>query len=349
MKKLVFFLVICFLIVFPKGGFKIGDVPITWGFIIFFFLVPFGLIHIYKNRGLVFHLSMERKWALLLCLPFIGYSMVVLVFGTIETSFGFVVSYILNILLMPIILLFVYGRVIDQPDFRLYFNRNFPTAIRIVAIFGLLLFFQRIFTGELFEIPYLTVNGSDAGEVDMKNNLRGGNIMKLISTYNNGNIYGVCMLILMPLYMSLEKKSIFKLLFVLSLLLTLSRTVWVGLIVYGLIDLLKNWNTIRGFVLLTLIALIIFVGVPIVLELIEVDVGFLLDKKLGGRLHQLQSLDISIIGNGILTDILEIVYASIFKIFGLIGLIFFLLYLASPILISIISIWNSPSWYISKI
>jgi len=57
------------------------------------------------------------------------------------------------------------------------------------------------------EIPYFTINAADVGEVADKYNQR-GNIMKLISTYNNGNIFGVCTLMFFPLFYYNTQKSI---------------------------------------------------------------------------------------------------------------------------------------------
>ncbi|MCK4632346.1 MAG: hypothetical protein KAT79_03695, partial [candidate division Zixibacteria bacterium] len=106
-------------------------------------------------------------------------------------------------------------------------------GLLLIAVYGIFLFIYRLVTGDWIEIPFLTVNYGDLGGLDYKHINRGG-IFKLISTYNNGNIYGICVLMLLPLYERLEKKGWKVWIVKASLLLTLSRTVWIGLVVYEL-------------------------------------------------------------------------------------------------------------------
>ena len=81
----------------------------------------------------------------------------------------------------------------------------YAVAVLFVSAYGIFLFFYKLGTGSFIEIPYLTVNAGDLGELEGKSIDRGG-IFKLISTYNNGNVYGISILILLPLYAHLEKR-----------------------------------------------------------------------------------------------------------------------------------------------
>lgn len=258
--------------------------------------------------------------------------MFILVLGSYE-SLGFLFSYILSMLLMPILFLFIYGKTIDAPRFDQVFSKTLINCLRFVTVFGLILFMQKILTGKSLEIPYLTVNIDDLGGLDEKYNLR-GDIMKYTSTYNNGNILGICLLIFMPIYFSVEKKYVFKIIFLASLALTLSRTVWFGMLLFGLLSSLKNIKTKKGIFILIFSGVSVVIFVPLLLKLINVDTSFLFDANLGGRLDQLSVLsNLTLFGDGEFNGIAEIIYTSILQEFGIIGLILFIPYLLSPLII----------------
>ena len=101
-------------------------------------------------------------------------------------------------------------------------------------------------TGKMIEIPYLTVNIADYGLDENKYNLRFGFLMKLVSTYSNGNVYGAATVILLPLFDQIESKKAFRALVRVALFLTLSRTAWFALIFDML---LTSWPALRKTVL----------------------------------------------------------------------------------------------------
>jgi len=118
-------------------------------------------------------------------------------------------------------------------------------CVFVVALYGLALFLYFSLTGKIFEIPYLTINGSE-GEVllNKKNNIR-GDYMKLVATYNNGNVYGIATLILYPLYRLLEDRQWRVWILRIALVLTLSRTVWFGLFVADICHRSGCWSRAR--------------------------------------------------------------------------------------------------------
>src|SRR5690606_34127372 len=122
-------------------------------------------------------------------------------------------------------------------------------AVLLVSAYGIFLFFYKLATDSFIEIPYLTVNAGDVGELEGKSIDRGG-VFKLISTYNNGNVYGISLLMLLPLYTFLEKRLSSVLTVKASLVLTLSRTVWAGLVVYEVLSRLyvrrPTWKTVAA-------------------------------------------------------------------------------------------------------
>lgn len=248
-------------------------------------------------------------------------------------SFGFVLSFVLSVILMPLIFLFFFNKYIDRNYFEGVFNPVFKNSIRFVSIFGIIVFFIKIRTGKEIEIPFLTVNIDDVGTLAGKYNSR-GTISKLISTYNNGNIYGISLIILLPLYLEREKFLIFKGLLILSLILTLSRTVWAGLLIFMIVYFITKLNSVKGWIVILGSLIFIVVAGPIILNAMGVNLDFLFDKTLGGRAQSLNVLnDISMFGSLIYKGVSEIVYVSILDTFGFLGLLFFIIYLLSPVVI----------------
>lgn len=107
---------------------------------------------------------------------------------------------------------------------------------------------QALFGIGSVDIPGITVNYSDyrsnpSGWWLDKNNAV-GDASKMVSTYQNGNLFGVTIILLFPIALSSEKKMLGKMffwvLFVLSVLLSGSRTVYLGLI------LLVVYYAVRG-------------------------------------------------------------------------------------------------------
>ncbi len=330
--RMTIFLLCVFLIAFPKGGFKLGTIPVTWGYILLFMTCFASFFFMWQN-GFKIYLPKARASVLLLTLPFQCYGFFILMFST-ASSLGFLLSAIISLLVMPLLFLLVLNNYMDRPDFKARFIPMFRAMVLFVAAFGLLLFFYRIKTGVVIEIPYLSANIDDAGTLDTeKNNMR-GDLAKLISTYNNGNIYGVCILMFLPLYMESEKKLYKRIIVVLSLVLTLSRTVWLGVIIYFLLNFSKEFLKAKTWLYLGLAVLVIGICGPIILHAMDKDVSFLFDKNLGGRANQLAILDnLTFWGDFQFNALAEIVYLSILRNFGIVGLVLFLLYIAAPVIV----------------
>ena len=325
LKRIYIKLILIFLIIFPKGGFKIGDIPITWGYLLLLFSIPLcllkGLKYINRNRFRVF----------ILTLPFIIYSSILLILRFNSDNLGFTLSFCLSILFLPFIFLILYSKILDSKIFNDIFPFILLWGIRIVIVFGLFLFLYKKYFNQTFEIPYLTVNIDD--DMEQKNNNRQG-ITKLYSTYNNGNIYGICMHIITPLYLMHEKKNIFKVLFLLTLFLTLSRTIWIGVLIEYIFFFINSFLRRKNIFLTIISGLALISGFPYLLSFMNKDVNFIMDKDLGGRLYLFDILNnISLFGSGSFRGISEIVYLSIIQTFGLVGFILFLLYLFAPIII----------------
>jgi hypothetical protein len=338
-------LLLVFLVLFPKGGFKLASIPITWGYLLLIFISGLAFLGLLKER--LRKISKKRFYVFLLIVPFQAMSIACLIFNG-WTQIGFTISFVISLILIPFFFIVVLGSYIDRIELKFIFNL-LRHIIFIISIYGIILFFYRSFSGSFFEIPYLTVNADDLGLLDEKHIDRGG-VFKLISTYNNGNIYGNCVLMLLPLYSLLEKSRTKMLLVKASLFLTLARTIWIGLLLYEVMSsFLFNLNYIdtsnlKKFSLeklkiffKTFIILILFVAsVSFSLSLFNADISFIFDSKLGGREDQLASLiNMSFLPYKSFDTIAEIVYLSILNQFGVLGLFLFILEMISPLIISL--------------
>ncbi len=220
------FLVV-FLVLFPKGGFKVGAVPITWGYMFLLLtLPPIALVRI-----LALPLRVPRR--VLIVMVMLVPMQIIFLYAWIVcgvSNLGYTISLLGSFIGLPITLLLIY------PPFLIYvdgdrLSKYLRWCVLLAALWGILLFFTHPITHKFIEIPYLTVNAGDYGNLEYTKNISRGLFFKLISTYNNGNLYGVCTLMLMPLYDLMEpirwRRNVIKV----ALLLSLSRTVWAGLVI----------------------------------------------------------------------------------------------------------------------
>lgn len=327
-QKAIAVFLISFLLIFPKGGIKVAGVPVTWGYLALAAVVFPFLLDMFAGRGGA--LTRVRLFPVALLVPF----QMVVVLGLLlngSATMGFSISLVATFFFLPLVSLLVIGLYLDRTDldFVLGWVRF---GMLTVAVYGIFLFFFKLQTGRFIEIPYLTVNAGDVGGLEDKYIDRGG-IFKLISTYNNGNIYGVSMLVLLPLYTWLERSTIKISVVKLSLLLTLSRTVWAGLIVYEIVHrLYVRRVTFRTALILLGSLLFVAAGVWYALNLLGLGAAFLFDRNLGGRFGQLLYLETATVLPRLpFGGIGEIVYLSVLHNFGLIGLATFLVGMVSPL------------------
>jgi len=330
-----------FLILFPKGGFKVGPIPLTWGYgivgIALTFGVPFWLIgSSYKVRraGLGVFLCLVPLQALFL------YSLLV---NGVE-NFGFALSDIVGFFLLPFAFLVIFPRFL--PTIRM--ERLLVLArwlIFLAAIYGIFLFVWRLTTGKYIEIPFLTVNIDDLGTLDSKYNSRPDGLFKLISTYNNGNQYGVATLLLLPLYDAFEHSRLRKLLVRAALMLTLSRSVWIGLVLNEAIDIFRYmWRDLRSSSRLSVrystffrfgrlgLLLILVLGMTFLFS----GVSFLFDSSLGGRTAYLDNVGaLTFLPSAPVAQFGEIIYLSAVIMLGWSGFAAVSLLFCSPLILAI--------------
>ncbi|MEI6242481.1 MAG: hypothetical protein WCP39_03645 [Chlamydiota bacterium] len=322
--KIAIFLLVLFLLFFPKGGFKIVDIPLTWGYM---FLGLFSLFSFFRN---FYRISKDHLYAFLATIPF----QVIYLYTLINNGFsilGFVFALVLSFTYLPIVFFLLFSSQLEKLDLP-FFYRLLKKGMLFVAIYGIFLFFYKQITLKFIEIPFLTVNFNDMGHLEEKH-IDKGLVFKLISTYNNGNLYGIYMLMLLPLYTYLENSQWKKLIVRLALILTLSRTVWIGLLLHEILySIFIAKNKKSSFWLSSLLFLGFFFLIP---WYFKFSSNFLMGKNLGGRIDSFIGIsDISFLSTQPFFVIDEIVYLGIGKNFGIFGLITFLFAMTMPLLLA---------------
>jgi hypothetical protein len=323
----VAFLLVLFLVAFPKGGVKVGEVPITWGYLALAIpLLAFagGLLN-----GAPLRVTRVRLLPLAALVPFQFLVWTSLMINGFDGA-GFTVSLLVTFFVLPVTFLLAIGLPLEGMDLDrvLRWVRN---AMLFAAAYGIALFGYVLATGEFVEIPLLTSNLADFGTLGDKHNNRGG-IWKLISTYNNGNLYGVSILLLLPVFSQVERRPWARGIVKLSLLLTLSRTVWIGLVLWEVLErLYVSRLSVRR--LLGLVVALAAAGAAIVTALVvllEREISFLFARDLGGREGLELLADATILPSQPFTTLPEIVYFGVIQEFGMVGLLFFLIAMAAP-------------------
>ncbi len=336
-----------FNVLVPKGGLQGGGVPLTWGYMLIALFTLFAL----PGAILTSATQPVSTWSIFAAsIPF----QATLLYATAMykiTLPGYAVSQATSFGLLPIVFLLCFGRYWSICDQKLVY-RTLAACIFGAAVYGIFLFFWRIKMGYFIEIPYVTVNASDIGLTGtIKENGR-GSIYKLISSYANGNIYGVTTLMLLPLYDEIEKPRRWRSILVrLALALTLSRTVWLCLILSQIIkpvvEALQRFPKLTfSWRLLFQMFLVVPVSGLVVVALwaMNADLSFLFDPTLGGRAPQLEALrDLSFLPTQAPGGISEIVYLGILSDFGVLGLLTFMLMLFSPLIFAIVRphVWRN--------
>lgn len=313
-------LLFLFLMIFPKGGVKYQNVPITWGYFLFTLI---GGILMFRPR---FFCSKTKVLAFVFLIPFQLISLITLLInGTIAP--GLLASFLFSFFLIPFFCLMIFSESIDLlplSTIELFLKKS----MLFVALYGLVIFVVHGITGYILEIPFLTVNYHDVGNLATKCNSRAF-LLKLFSTYNNGNIFGISLLIFLPVYCYWEKRFFPQFCVKLALLLTLSRTVWIGLLLNEILFDILIYKQIRKALLKTgiIISLILtclhFLGFPLY---------FMFNKNLGGRAFQLDILQTSsLFSDRPFSGILEISYLGVLDQFGYVGLFTYVVGLFFPL------------------
>lgn len=239
---------IFFNIWFPKAGIKIGEIPLTIGNILFaitfilwlFVKVKTGSFRNYKINSII----------VLGILYFIfKYIIVYASKGTILNSIG----YIIPLMIYPLIF-FVVSDMVDNDLKMEKIIKCIVWGFFFLSIYSIV---QYIVGIDKCCIPGLTVNYSDYANWGKYWYLHKSNGVtvesaKIVSTYQNGNLYGINTLLIYPLvynYLKNKKSKLFipsLILFVVCVFLSLSRACWLGIILFIFMEILMEREKTRA-------------------------------------------------------------------------------------------------------
>ena len=244
LNSLFFLVCMTFIFAFPKAGTKISGIPVYISIfitLIFLFYSSFRSLFLVKNL-LIFY-------ALVLILII---SAQIVYFGNFDIG-PYYLSYLIPMFSPFLLYLFNERRAVD-------YIKYFPLSFWIVSLYGLS---QKIFGDYSVVVPGLTANFYDAsqeGFLALKNNMIWGfNYLKLTSTYQNGNLFGVNYLLITWVYVAyrryvgLPNTGVIFLSFVVSVL-TASASVMIGFVFALMLYSIKYTsikNLKRGVLLLT--------------------------------------------------------------------------------------------------
>ncbi|REG98926.1 hypothetical protein [Flavobacterium aquicola] len=341
-REYLFLIAVILIILIPKGGFKLAGIPITWGYLYLGFLFLLSVVLLFNKRK--FLVSSKHFYCYLATLPFVLYFSINLLLRGYDGSFGNLIAFYVSFAFLPLSFL-LFSPFLKKIDV-VFLDKLICKAVFFVSLYGLLLFTFKQITGHYIEIPYITVNSGDLGTLEGKYNMR-GSLYKLISTYNNGNIFGVCILLLFPIFHKENKSNLKLAVVILALLLTLSRTVWLGLLFYFI--LIYRDKIFKLIKIYAFLGFVFFLFATLLMNKYfqyKSFSGFILDSNLGGRINQIrQFTGLSFFGSQTFDFIEEIVYLSIFKQFGIVGLLLFCISFFFPIYIAL-STKNNNYYYL---
>lgn len=249
---------------FPKAGIKLGGLPLTVGNV--FFAITFALWIFIKLKNKTIRTQVAIGSTIILGILYfaIKYTIVYATYNSLTLLAG----YIIPLFVYPLIFFVVYDSIK---------NRNQLEKIIKVIVYGFFFLciyaiLQSIVGIENCDIPGLTVNLTDYrkdGELWYMAKANGMNTenVKIVGTYQNGNLFGISLIVIYPLvyYYYIEHKKnrtlIFSLiLFIITVFLTLSRACWLGIVLFitfGVV--LERESTKQSFIrkTITIIACIV--------------------------------------------------------------------------------------------
>lgn len=312
-------------IAIPKSGIAVAGVPLNGIYLLLSLSIPIFLVKFLvggKTVGGGYDVYM------LLLLPFWMLFFTITLINGIAKPPAYV-GYVMSLIMVPLFF-YLWSRNLS-PEHLQYLLQVMVKCIRFAIVFGLFLFLYKIASGQYFSIPMLTTTLGAEKTLEARMNDRGG-IYKFFSTYNNGNIYAVCMIMLLPVYSVIEKSRKWVLLLMLTIMLTLSRTAWALLLAYCMFEYLvfNKAISVKKLIVICASLCVVVPGIIALLGLMGKDISFLFDSGLGGRAGYLNYFfDARFVSDTPLYWSYEIPYVSVAEFVGLIGLLPFLMYFSN--------------------
>ena len=212
---------------FPKAGIKLSEIPITVGSVLFGMTIIIWLLVCIHKKSIKID-----KTAILIAIMGIYFIFKYLLTNNLT---GNSLTYIVSLSVYPVIYI-VCKQYSHSNRFNELLRKIVVYGFFFITIYALL---QFIFGISNVSIPGLTVNYSDYIEHGAKWYMTKSNgttesAVKIVSTYQNGNLFGVNLLLIFPFAFLLLGKTnknkmmyISLMLFIICVALSLSRTCWV--------------------------------------------------------------------------------------------------------------------------
>ena len=239
----LFLLLIVFNVLFPKGGVKLSGIPLTIGNVVLMLALMYTIVYrgfknITKSENFIF--------------IFIGYWIIrfILVFVINDKfSFSALVGYFVPLCVYPLVYFFIV-RYVDRWDVLNNIIRLIHISIWCVLFYSII---QFIFEIGFTAIPFLTVNYSDWVEAPnswwLEKHNGVGSVSKIVSTYQNGNLLGANLLLFCPFVCytihSNNLRNVFLFLSLFVVFLAGSRSMYVAIIIY-IIYKIFNHNVLKN-------------------------------------------------------------------------------------------------------
>jgi hypothetical protein len=279
-------------VAFPKGGIKYLGIPITWAdaslgclFLVFMYSFSHPL-----------RISRPLKTTILLLLAGSAFFAFRVFFQQ-----GFILRYVIPDHLQELVPLCIYPlifllmvRMIDNEVRLKRIIQIMIVSVTVVLLYGVL---QRIFGDTALLVPGLTANATDAQVPEFlfwKYNVIDWRLrtLKLTSTYQNGNILGINLLLLLPIAVTAVRRWTLRLPLIFLGLYCLeecgSRSVWVGTLTLGLIaTLFFVKRTVHKFFASVglLLAVVVFLFFMPVMRTRTLEAGMRKQVEMGGRVE----------------------------------------------------------------
>ncbi|KAA1258798.1 hypothetical protein LF1_13210 [Rubripirellula obstinata] len=309
---------------FPKAGIYLGNIPLTFSYVLVGIAAVFELVCLTRHPSRKLHTRYAWLGVLIGLLALLEIASF-RIYGM--RSVGAAVSVLVSTIAMPILAILMTHWVLRILGIE-GLLRFLKWAMVPVFAFGFVSFLVYNATGTVLGIPFITTTGSDITTVATRHNLRGP-VIKMFSTYNNGNILGINLLMWGPLVAigSFRGSMAYRSLCV----ATLSRSVWAGLVLLELIKAMSERSYRRVFQaacgMVFLLAVVIVASYVIGRD----PQSFLLDKDLGGRVTNLQN-DLEVISSVRIGWDSESVPAAAWLAFGPAGVVLMAIVWLFPVL-----------------
>lgn len=259
-------LTIFFNIWFPKAGIKLDGIPLTISnvlfgitFILWFFKkIKYGKVNI-SSMG----------YLLIITIGYCIFKYVIAYAG--GKSFIKSIGYIIPLIIYPLIFFVIFDEVKNKRQIN-QIVKIIVYGFWFICLYSLL---QYVIGINKCVIPGLTVNLSDYqqyGEYWYMTKSNGTQLteVKMVSTYQNGNLFGIGLLLIYPVvynyYNKIKNKklnNISLIVFILCTFLTLSRACWLGIALFIIIEVIfkknKNLRDILKKILITILIVIAIV------------------------------------------------------------------------------------------